>query len=116
MPDHYPAFHVRVELRARSTLLLILMHVAFRSSHTETIVVKRLPCNLLARDAFLRPCMLHPPQRRTSSPLRVPLPSVGCVRSSSLFELHVQLFHWIKVSGAVRVSARPPDLTACAET
>ena len=48
MLDHYPALCARVELRARSTLLLVLMHEAFRSPHTETIVVERLPCKPLA--------------------------------------------------------------------
>lgn len=47
MSEGYPARRGPVELRARSTLL-ILTHEAFRSSHGETIVVERLPCKTLA--------------------------------------------------------------------
>ena len=47
MPDHCPVFCVRVELRARSTLLLVLMHEAFCSPHAETIVVELLLCKPL---------------------------------------------------------------------
>lgn len=50
MPDHYPVLPIRVERRARFTLVLGLVYEAFRSPYIKTIVVERLPCKLLVWD------------------------------------------------------------------